>query len=241
MFWLFNARLWEKLSVYIVYMLRDYHFFLTFCRFERHSVHIRPHERWDRLHLRIWWKIPLLLNFDLLAASLPRDGPPPSAPLHCSSSFSPHLAQLFLHSEPCRAPVHAGMKVMEKRGWWGHLEIDRVLGAPPFLIIQCLNTLALDFCLRRPEKSDSSPCVCSWKQWAMATSPDVPSFPRGRNRKENPKNHRPLNFMHHHSYVCERCIWYRVAPCWINKPQMAFRSQRTVCVANMFSFPIPLV
>lgn len=150
-----------------------------------------------RLHLQMWWKILLLFNLDLLAASLPRDRHPSLCPTPLILLiFTTFFAQLFPHSGPCLAPVHAGMEEMAKRFVWTPFAWD-------FFFSQLSQN--------RPE-SQIPVCVCSWKHRAVAISPDVHSFSWGDNRKENPKNHQPLNFMHHNSCVCEHCIWYRAAP-----------------------------
>lgn len=149
-----------------------------------------------RLHLQMWWKILLLFNLDLLAASLPRDRHPSLCP-------TPLILLIFTTFSPI---VPALRTLPFPSACWDEGDGKEV----------CLNTLCMIFFFttqsEQTGKSDSSVCVCSWKHRAVAISPDVHSFSWGSNRKENPKNHQPLHFMHHNSCVCEHCMWYRVAP-----------------------------
>lgn len=136
------------------------------------------------LHLRKRWKILLLFNLDLLAASLPRDRP---------SSLCPNTLILLIFTT--FSPIVPALRTRAKRCVWRPL-------ACFFFTNQSEQTGKVRFqCVY----------VCSWKHRAVAASPDVRSFSWGGSRKENPKNHQPLNFMHHNSCVCEHCMWYRAA------------------------------
>jgi len=138
-------------------------------------------------HLQKWWKILLLFNFDLLAVSLPGDRPPSLCPtaliLLIFTIFSPIVP--VLRTLWCPSACWDGGDGKEV----------------------CLNTFFFFF--GRPE---SQIPVCVFVVGAVAIRPDVHSFSWGGNRKENRKNHQPLNFMHHNSCVCEHCMWYRAAP-----------------------------
>lgn len=103
-----------------------------------------------RLHLQMWWKILLLFNLDLLAASLPRDRHPSLCPtpliLLIFTTFSPIVPPL--RTLPCPSAC------------WDEGDGKEV----------CLNTLCMIFFFsqlsqNRPEKSDSSVCVCSTELW----------------------------------------------------------------------------
>lgn len=131
-------------------------------------------------------KYYFFFNLDLLAASLPRDRPPSLCPntliLLIFTTFSPIVPAL--RTPPCAC--------------WDGGDGKEVY----------LKTLSMIFFTNQSEQTGKVrfQCVCSWKHRAVAASPDVRSFSWGGSRKENLKNHPPLNFMHHNSCVCEHCM-----------------------------------